>query len=224
MQNTPTTLYFSYWKAQPGNSIVSSRAVFSFISQNQHGFPMGYSERHWATGGGAPEYCTRSPPTKLRPFLRPWQHVLVWNACEPSRFLLLVHFQRCIDIIKFWSESNTDILPLTAYRGTGRAWEQADSQRDIAGVTISRLSAFVSQYRFNIKVLCLGKISAEPVQEDKSRISCECYTSANVMILSVKKKKKEKKIQTHRFSHLPFEAMLINSQPSIFLFSHYPNF
>lgn len=42
--------------------------------------------------------------------------------------------------------------------------EKKLTQRDIAGVTISRQSAFVSQYRFDITVLCLGKISAEPGQ------------------------------------------------------------
>lgn len=41
------TLHFSYFKntslkAQPGNSIVSLRAVFSFMCQNQHGFQAGH--------------------------------------------------------------------------------------------------------------------------------------------------------------------------------------
>lgn len=31
-------------KAQPGNSIVSLRAVFSFMCQNQHGFQTGHSD------------------------------------------------------------------------------------------------------------------------------------------------------------------------------------
>lgn len=76
IQETPATLYFSDWKAQPGNAIVSLRAVFSFMSQNQHGFRTGHSEHHWATGGGTPEYYTWSPPFEPR-FLHPWQHVLV---------------------------------------------------------------------------------------------------------------------------------------------------
>lgn len=34
-----------FLKAQPGNSIVSLRAVFSFMCQNQHGFQTGHSEQ-----------------------------------------------------------------------------------------------------------------------------------------------------------------------------------
>lgn len=46
-----------------------------------------------------------------------WFELLIYF--EPALFLLLMHYYRCIDIIKLRSESNTDDLTLIAYGGDG---------------------------------------------------------------------------------------------------------
>lgn len=73
-------------KAQPGNFIVSLRAVFSFMCQNQHGFQADHSDLQRANSWGDPAlvftvFCKRPSPTESG-VLCPRQRGLSWKCLK----------------------------------------------------------------------------------------------------------------------------------------------